>query len=177
MPVNWRTCFDVQSPWNVNSVFVWMYVYLSSTLPEIDPDTADVVCISVWFGFPYMVSICPCFSYMVSISPCFHIYGNTTHWSGYGVAMGCYGLFIVPRTAIVTSQWYDRYCFMEYARMWARQATTHQLTTRMHGDYRLSIDRFFVGFNAICYTFLWNNPIYIEGRNCRLSTVPRLFNK
>ena len=33
----------------------------------------------------------------------------------------------------------------------------------MHGDYRPSIDRFFVGFNAICYAFLRNNPIYIEG--------------
>ena len=51
------------------------------------------------------------------------------------------------------------------------------LTTRMHGDYRLSIDKFFVGFNAICYTFLRNNLIYIEGRKCRLSTVPGLFNK
>ena len=51
------------------------------------------------------------------------------------------------------------------------------LTTRMHGDYRPSIDRFFVGFNAICYAFLRNNPIYIEGRNCSFSTVPVLFNK
>ena len=32
------------------------------------------------------------------------LYGNTAHCSGYGVAMGCYGLFIVRRTAIVTSQ-------------------------------------------------------------------------
>ena len=48
------------------------------------------------------------------------------------------------------------------------------LTTRMHGDY---IHRFFVGFNAICYIFLRNNPIYIEGRNCRLNKVPGLFNK
>ena len=51
-------------------------------------------------------------------------YSNTAHCSGYGVAMGCYGLFIVARTAIVTSQWYDRYCFTEYARMWARHPTT-----------------------------------------------------
>ena len=49
--------------------------------------------------------------------------------------------------------------------------------TQMHGDYRLSIDKFFVGFNVICYTFLRNNLIYIGGRNCRLSTVPGLFNK
>ena len=51
------------------------------------------------------------------------------------------------------------------------------LTTPMHGDYRLLIDRFFVGFNVICYTFLRNNPIYIEGRNCMFSTIPGLFNK
>ena len=44
---------------------------LSSTLREIDPDTAYVVCISVSLGFPYMVSVFPCFPYMVSICPCF----------------------------------------------------------------------------------------------------------
>ena len=52
------------------------------------------------------------------------LYGSTAHCSGYGVAIGCYGLFIVTRTAIVTSQWYDRYCFTEYARTWARHPTT-----------------------------------------------------
>ena len=101
------------------------------------------------------------------------LYGNAAHCSGCGIVMGCYGLSIVPRTVIVTSQWYDHYCFVGYERTWADNA----LTTRMHGDYRLSIDKFFVGFNAICYTFLQNNLIYIEGRNCRLSTVPGLFNK
>ena len=52
------------------------------------------------------------------------LYGNTAHCSGYGVAMGCYGLFIVTRTAIVTSRWYDCYCFTEYVRTWARHPTT-----------------------------------------------------
>ena len=52
------------------------------------------------------------------------LYGNTAHCFGYGVAMGCYGLFIVTRTAIVASQWYDRYCFTEYARTWARHPAT-----------------------------------------------------
>ena len=52
------------------------------------------------------------------------LYGNTAHCSGCGVAMGCYGLSIVPRTAIVTSQWYDRYCFAGYARTWARHPTS-----------------------------------------------------
>ena len=96
-----------------------IYIYLSSTLLKIDPDTAYVVCISVSLGFPYMVSLFPCFPYMISI-----LYGNTAHYSGCGIAIGCYGLFIVTRTAIVTSQWYDRYCFMEYARTWARHPTT-----------------------------------------------------
>ena len=32
--------------------------------------------------------------------------------------------FIVTRTAIVTSQWYDHYCFTEYVRTWARHPTT-----------------------------------------------------
>ena len=57
------------------------------------------------------------------------------------------------------------------------ETPNNALTTRMHSDYRPSIDRFFVGFNAICYAFLRNNPIYIEGRNCSFSTVPVLFNK
>ena len=52
--------------------------------------------------------------------------------------------------------------------------TQQRIDKRMHGDYRPSIDRFFVGFNVVCYTFLQNNLIYIEGRNCRLSTVPGL---
>ena len=52
------------------------------------------------------------------------------------------------------------------------EAPDNALTTGMHSDHRLSIDRFFVGFNAICYPFLANNPIYIERCNCRLSTVP-----
>ena len=99
------------------------YMYLSSTLPETDPDTAYAVCISVSLGFPYMVSVSPCFLYMVSTCPYF-LFGNTAHCSGYGVAMGCYKLFIVPRTAIVTSRWYDRYCFTGYARTWARHPTT-----------------------------------------------------
>ena len=57
------------------------------------------------------------------------------------------------------------------------EAPNNTLTTRMHGDYRSSIDRFFVGFNAICYAFLRNNLIYIEGRNCSFSAVPVLLNK
>ena len=100
------------------------------------------------------------------------LYGYTAHCcSGYGVAMGCYGLFIVPRTAIVTSQ-YDRYCFTGYARTWARQPTTpwqRECTAITSIDSLLDSMRF--------VTYFGNNPIYIEGRNLRLKTVPGLFNK
>ena len=61
---------------------------LSSTLPEIDPDTAYVVCISVSLGFPYMVSVFPCFPYMISICPYFLIWQyNPLFW-----VWRCYGL-------------------------------------------------------------------------------------
>ena len=102
------------------------------------------------------------------------LYGNTAHCSGYGVAMGCHGLFIVTRAAIVKSQSYDRYVIRADV---SETPDNAALTTRMHGDYRLAIDRFFVWFNAICYAFLRNNPIHIEGGNCSLSTVPVFFNK
>ena len=103
------------------------------------------------------------------------LYGNTAHCSGYGVAMGCYGLHCHK----------DRYCdvtmiwplLFHGIRVDVSETPNNALTTRMHGDYRSSIDRFFVGFNAICYEFLKNNPIYIVGRNCSFSTVPVLFNK
>ena len=79
----------------------------------------------------------------------------------------------------------DRYC--DVTMIWPllfhgiradlSETPSNALTTRMHGDYRPSIDRFFVEFNAICYAFLRNNTIYIEGRNWSFSTVPSLFNK
>ena len=87
--------------------------HLCSTWYEFDPNTAYVVCIS----------ICPYFLIWYPYAPT-SLYGNAVHCSGYGVAMGCYRLCIVLRTAIVTSQWYDRYCFTEYARTWAKHPTT-----------------------------------------------------
>ena len=94
-----------------NKIHFHKYYHLSSTWCEFDPNTAYVVCIS----------ICPYFLIWYPYAPT-SLYGNTAHCSGYGVAMGCYRLCIVPRTAIVTSQWYDRYCFTEYARTWARRS-------------------------------------------------------
>ena len=58
------------------------------------------------------------------------------HCSEYRVTMGYYGLSIAPAAAIVTSHCYGRYCSMEYARTWAGH-----LSTRIHGDHGLSIDR------------------------------------
>ena len=143
---------------------------LSSILPEIDPDTAYMVCISVSLGFPYMVSVFPCFPYMVSICPYFLIW----QYSPLFWAWRCYGL-------LWTLHYHkDRYC--DVTMIWlllfhgiradVNETPDNALTTRMHGDHTLSIDRFFVGFNAICCTFLGNNPIYIERHNCRLNTVP-----
>ena len=103
------------------------------------------------------------------------LYGNTAHCSGYGVAMGCHGLFIVTRTAFVTSQWYDRYCFMEYARTWARHPTTPwqrectAITDCQSIDYLLDSMRF--------VTHFWEITPYIGGCNCSFITVPVLFNK
>ena len=93
-------------------------VHLSSTLREIDPDTAYVVCISVSLGFPYMVSVFPFFPYMVSICPCFLILMQPIV-----LRVALLWAAIVPRTAIVTSQWYDHYCFAEYVQTWVRHPT------------------------------------------------------
>ena len=62
--------------------------------------------------------------------------------------------------------------------LWRHNDMTVIVSRNTRGrDYRPSIDRFFVGFNAICYAFLRNNPIYIEGHNCSFSAVSVLFNK
>ena len=122
-----------------------------------------------------MVTAVPCFPYMVSICPYFLIWWySPLFW-----IWRCYGLL---RTLHCPK---GRYC--DVTMIWpllfhgiladVSETPDNALTMRMHADYRLSIDRFFVGFNAIYYAFLRNNPIYIEGRNCRLSTVPVLFNK
>ena len=140
------------------------YVFLSSTLREIDPDAAYVICISVSLGFPYMVSVFPCFPYIVSICPYFLIWWySPLFW-----VWRCYGLLWTLHCPK------DRY--FDVTMIWPllfhgiRETCTRQLLDNANAR-RLHV------FNAICYTFLRNNPIYIEGRNCRLSTVPGLFNK
>ena len=97
-------------------ISIGKYVNLSSTLPEIDPAYPYHLVFLIWY--PYSLVFLIWYPYALT-----SLYG-TAHCSGYGVAMGCYGLFIVTRTAIVTSQWYDRYCFTEYMRTWARHPTT-----------------------------------------------------
>ena len=104
------------------------------------------------------------------------LYGNIAHCSGYGVAMGCYGLFIVTRTAIVTSQWYDRYCFTEYARTWARhQATPWQrectaITDRQSIDSLLNSMRFVTHFWEITPYILRNaTVVLVQSHKCSAS--------
>ena len=159
---------------NINCKLKWHNTYI---YPVLCPKLTLIQ--PTWSAYPYHLVFLIWYPYSLVFLIWYpyaptSLYGNTAHCSGCGVAMGCYGLSIVPRTAIVTSQWYDRYCFVGYARTWARHPTT-----RMHDDYRLYIDRFFAEFNAICYTFLQNNLILIciEGRKYRLSTVPGLFNR
>ena len=117
---------------------------LSSKWHKFDPDTAYVVCIFISLGFPYMISISHGFPFMVMLQTlkCKH------HCSGCGIAMGCYGCFIVPGAAIVTSQCYGHYCFMGYVVTWAEHLS-EALATWIHGNHGLSIDQWFVGFQ--CY--------------------------
>ena len=90
------------------------------------------------------------------------LYGNTAHCSGYGVA-----------GAAMDSQWYDLYCLMEYARTWARHPTTPWQRECTAITYFQSIDSLKDSMRFVPYFC----EMYIEGRNCRLSTVPGLFNK
>ena len=95
---------------------------------------------------------------------------HKSHCSGCGVAMGCYGHFIVSEADIMTSQCYGCYCFTAYAQTWAGHLSTpwqHEFTEIMCCQ---SINNL-LDFNAICCIFLLNNSIYIIRRNCRVGTV------
>ena len=100
------------------------------------------------------------------------LYGNTAHCSGYGVTMGCYGLFIVTKSAIVTSQWYDRYCFTEYAQTWARRPTTPwqrectAITDRQSIDSLLGSMRFVTNFWEITPYILWAATVVLAQSQC-----------
>ena len=105
-----------------SDIYVCMYIYpvLCPKLTLIQP---------TWSAYPYHLVFLIWYPYSLVfliwyLYAFISLYGNTAHCSGCGVAMGCYGLSIVPRTAIVTSQWYDHYCFAGYARTWARHPTT-----------------------------------------------------
>ena len=126
-------CFSAFSVSHVNVTYhiythththIYIYIYIYTVLcPKstlIQPTWSAYpyhLVFLIWY--PYSLVFLIWYPYVLT-----SLYGNTTHWSGYGVAMVCHGLFIVTRTAIVTSQWNDCYCFMEYARTWARHPTT-----------------------------------------------------
>ena len=106
--------------WCFGEVSIIMYAVFCPKLTLIQP---------MWSAYPYHLGFLIWYPYSFVFLirypyALISLHGNTAHCSGCGVAMGCYGLSIVPRTVIVTSQWYDRYCFAGYARTWARQPTT-----------------------------------------------------
>ena len=157
-------------------------MHIHSTI-RTNPSIYPVLCLKLtliqptWSAYPYHLVFliwCPYSLVFLIWYPyaLTSLYGNTAHCSGYGLlwTLRCHK---------------DRYCdvtmiwplLFHGIRVDVSETPNNALTTRMHGDYWPSIDRFFVGFNAICYAFLINNPIYIEGRNCSFSTVPVLFNK
>ena len=131
--------------------------------------TAYVVCISVSLGFPYMVFISlgypyyriTWFSYIVML----HRYSNEN-----AIVQHCYELCIVPGASTVTSQWYGRYCFMEYARTWEGHLITpwQREVTTITGYQPINVLQDFV---VICYIFLWNKSTFIIRRICREGTV------
>ena len=120
-----------------------------------------------WSAYPYHLVFLIWYPYALT-----SLYGNTAHCSGYGVAMGCYGLFIVTRTAIVTSQWYDRYCFTEYARMWARHPTIPwqrectAITDRQSIDSSLDSMRFVTHFWEITRYILRDAIVVLVQSQC-----------
>ena len=141
----------------------------------IDPNTVYVVCISICSGFALCgihIPLCSLYGIHMPLFP----YMVIQH-----IVLGMALLWAAMDSPLPK----DLYC--DITMIWpllfheictdVSKTPNNALTMWMHGDYRLSIDKFFVGFDAICYIFLWNNPIYIEGRNCRLSTIPGLLNK
>ena len=131
MPLKAAMTIQLQSRFNL---YIYMYIYnfidtymYMNIYPVLWPKLTLIQ--PTWSAYPYHLVFLIWYPYSLVFLIWYpyaptSLYGNTAHCSGYGVAMGCYGLLIVTRTAIVTSQWYDRYCFTEYARTWARHPTT-----------------------------------------------------
>ena len=144
---------------------------LSSTMPEIHPDTAYVVCISVSLGLPYMVSVFP--------------------WSLYGIHMPLLPYMVIqPIVLGMALLWaamdsslsqgpllwchneYDRYCFTEYARTWARHPTTPwqrectAITDRQSIDSLLDSMRFVAHFWEITPYILRDAIVVLVQSQC-----------
>ena len=146
--------------------FTWRvttWYHLSSTWLEFDPNTAYVVCISICTGFS--------------------LYGiHMPLFSSYGIHMPLFPYMVIQSIVLGMALLWTLHCpkdsYCDLTMIWpflfhgirvaVSKTSDNALSTQMHGDYRLSIDRIFVGFIAICSTFLLNNPIYIEGHNCWL---------
>ena len=128
------------------AVMAWWYQVtcpcLSQWQPSYSPHMASlghdiypVLCLKLtliqptWSAYPYHLVFLIWYPYSLVFLIWYpyaltSLHGNAAHCSGYGIAMSCYGLFIVTRTAIVMLQWYDHYCFILYMQMWTRHPTT-----------------------------------------------------
>ena len=120
--------------------YMYIHLYCLATLLILPKRTSSITVYPVlcpkltliqptWSAYPYHLVFLIWYPYSLVFLIWYpyaptSLYGNTAHCSGCSIAMGCCGLFIVTRTAIVTSQWYDRYCFTENARTWASHPTT-----------------------------------------------------
>ena len=159
-----------EAKWNNRNRFSYAYICGNKLYPVLCPKLTLIQ--PTWSAYPYHLVFIIWHPYSLVFLIWYpyaliSLYGNTAHCSGYSVAMGCYGLSIVP------SQLYDRYCFTGYARTWARHPTTpwqREFTAITSIDSLLASMRFVTHFWEITH-------ISIEGRNCRLSTVPGLFNE
>ena len=85
-------------------IYIWLslYIYpvLCPKLTLIQPTwSAYLYHLVFLIWYPHFIVFLIWYPYAIV-----SLYGYTDHCYGYGVAMGCYGLSIVPRTAIVTSQ-------------------------------------------------------------------------
>ena len=125
---------DVIDTWIIIYIYIlihaWEYTHINTHCIYIYPVFCPKLTLiqPTWSAYPYHLVFLIWYPYSLVFLIWYpyaliSLYGNTAHCSGRGVAMGCYGLSIVPRTVIVTSQWYDRYFFARYARTWARHPT------------------------------------------------------
>ena len=96
---------------------------LSSTLPQIDPDTAYVVCISVSLGFPYIKRKPPCIGGMELVSlSCNRVFISAESvgrgWCKIAIATKWYQFHTTDKCGFLFMPWItDQYTFVQYTKL------------------------------------------------------------